>query len=195
MAGYTAIAEAGQAIVALLRREMTPEPVSKPELIGLGSPFEPEDFQLTVHLLHLEESAEGRQGFIQEGRNSQRMAPLQLKLTYLVTAHSKAPVTNRAEDEYRILGRAVQALRDNPAIDSGVLSGSLAQSGEALLVSISKLTMEALQRMWNSNSKPYKASFAVNCTVSIESTRTRTAGRVGQISVTLDEKSAGRDAR
>ena len=189
MAGYTAIAEAGQAIVALLRREMTPEPVSKPELIGLGSPFEPEDFQLTVHLLHLEESAEGRQGFIQEGRNTQRM------LTYLVTAHSKAPVTNRAEDEYRILGRAVQALRDNPAIDSGVLSGSLAQSGEALLVSISKLTMEALQRMWNSNSKPYKASFAVNCTVSIESTRTRTAGRVGQISVTLDEKSAGRDAR
>lgn len=105
MAGYTAIAEAGQAIVALLRREMTPEPVSKPEQIGLGSPFEPEDFQLTVHLLHLEESAEGRQGFIQEGRNTQRMAPLQLKLTYLVTAHSKAPVTNRAEDEYRILGR------------------------------------------------------------------------------------------
>lgn len=42
MAGYTAIAEAGQAIVALLRREMTPEPVSKPELIGLGSPFEPD---------------------------------------------------------------------------------------------------------------------------------------------------------
>ena len=35
MAGYTAIAEAGQAIVALLRREMTPEPVGKPDLIGL----------------------------------------------------------------------------------------------------------------------------------------------------------------
>ena len=86
MAGYTAIAEAGQAIVALLRREMTPEPVSKPELIGLGSPFEPEDFQLTVHLLHLEESAEGRQGFIQEGRNTQRMAPLQLKLCLLYTS-------------------------------------------------------------------------------------------------------------
>lgn len=55
MAGYTAISEVGNSLVELLRREMTPEPVSKPELIGLCSPYEPEDFQLTVFLFHCEQ--------------------------------------------------------------------------------------------------------------------------------------------
>ena len=54
MAEYTAIFEAAEAVAELLRREMTPEPISKPELIGLCTPFEPEDFQLTVYLYALE---------------------------------------------------------------------------------------------------------------------------------------------
>ena len=64
MAEYTALYEAAQAVVELLRQEMTPEPISKPELIGLCAPQEPEDFQLTVHLYHLEEEAHKYTGFV-----------------------------------------------------------------------------------------------------------------------------------
>lgn len=107
MAGYTAISEVGNSLVELLRREMTPEPVSKPELIGLCSPYEPEDFQLTVFLFHCEQENQAQPGFVQESRDVQRKAPLRLRLNFLITPHSKAPVQNRAADELRILGRAM----------------------------------------------------------------------------------------
>jgi len=176
------------AIVELLRSQMTPEPISKPELIGLCSPYEPEDYQLTVYLYHIEQSAETRAGYVQEGKTHQRLAPLTLNLNFLITAHSKAPVQNRAQDEYRIIGRAIQVIRDTPVLTGSLLSGSLAESGAPLRVSVSKLSLEQLQKIWNSNQKPYKLSFAVQCTVEIESNVTRTVGRVGEITITLDEK-------
>lgn len=189
MPAYTAIAEAGMAIVELLRSQMTPEPISKPELIGLCLPYEPEDYQLTVSLYHLEPSAESQAGFVREGKTLQRMAPLTLNLNFLVTAHSKAPVQNRAQDEYRIIGRALQVFRDIPEISGNLLTASLAETGEPLRVSTSKLSLEQLEKIWNSTTKPYKLSFAVQCTVGIESNRTRMVGRVGDISITLDESS------
>lgn len=89
MPAYTAIAEAGMAIVELLRSQMTPEPISKPELIGLCLPYEPEDYQLTVYLYHIEQSAESQAGYVREGKTLQRLAPLTLNLNFLITAHSK----------------------------------------------------------------------------------------------------------
>jgi len=188
MPAYTAIAEAGMAIVELLRSQMTPEPISKPELIGLCLPYEPEDYQLTVYLYHIEQSAESQAGYVREGKTLQRLAPLTLNLNFLITAHSKAPVQNRAQDEYRIIGRAMQVIRDTPLITGDLLGASLAESGALLRVSISKLSLEQLQKIWNHTQKPYKLSFAVQCTVEIESHRTRVVGRVGDITITLDER-------
>lgn len=52
-----------------------------------------------------------------------------------------------------------------------------------------KMNLEQLQKIWNLSSKPYKLSFAVQCSVAIDSTRTRTVGRVKDVELTLDEKS------
>ena len=193
MAEYTALYEAAQAVVELLRQEMTPAPISKPELIGLCAPQEPEDFQLTVHLYHLEEEAHRRDsghGFVQEGRESQRFAPLQLNLHLLITAHSKAPVLTRAADEYRILGRAVQVVRDHPDL-AAYLTGSLAASGEPVHLMLEKgLQADQLQRLWGGGNKPYKLSFGclVN-TVLIDSERVRSVARVKQIRIQTEDSS------
>lgn len=54
MTEYTAIYEAGESLAALLRSELTPEPVAKKEHIGLCEPQSPEDFQLTIWIYNIE---------------------------------------------------------------------------------------------------------------------------------------------
>ena len=193
MAEYTAIFEAAEAVAELLRREMTPEPISKPELIGLCAPYEPEDFQLTVYLYAMEEEPPGRDpahGFVQEGRQTQRMAPLALNLHLALTAHSKAPVQTRAADEYRILGRAMQVVRDHPDL-APYCGGSLAASGQPVRLSLEddRERQEALQRAWSGSNKPYKLSFSCRVeTVLLDSERVRSVARVRHIRIETEEK-------
>ena len=193
MAEYTALYEAAQAVVELLRQEMTPEPISKPELIGMCAPYEPEDFQLTVYLYSMEEDTPGREpayGFVQEGRQTQRMAPLALNLHLILTAHSKAPILTRAADEYRILGRALQVVRDHPDL-APYATGSLAASGQPVRLTLEKaLPQDALQRVWSGSNKPYKLSFG--CLVQavyIDSERVRTVARVRHIRIETEDTS------
>ena len=54
MTDYTAIYEAAESLCALLRSELTPEPVAKKENIGLCEPQSPKDFQLTVWIYNVE---------------------------------------------------------------------------------------------------------------------------------------------
>lgn len=189
MADYTVIYEAGQALVELLQRHMTPEPISKPELIGLCAPYEPEDYQLTIHLYHVEDGTiMGAAPYRQESRDVQRAAPLPLKLSYLITAHSKAPVQTRAADEYRIIGRVMQLLRDNSRLSGESLSGSLRESGAEIHVDMLRTTYEQMLQIWNSNTKPYKLSLA--CQISaleLDSNRIRRYGRVKDIRIDVEE--------
>ena len=57
MADYTALMEAGTALVEMLRDNLTPEPLGDRELIALCSPHENENNQLTLYLYHLEEES------------------------------------------------------------------------------------------------------------------------------------------
>jgi len=189
MADYTVLYEASQAIVELLRRNMSPEPISKPELIGLCTPYEPEDYQLTVHLYHVEDGTlMGTAPFRQESYGTQRATPLPLKLSYLITAHSKAPVQSRAADEYRIIGRVMQIMRDNSRLSGDLLPGSLREGEEPVHLDILRTTYEQMLQIWNSNTKPYKLSLACQLTaLNLESNRTRSYGRVRDIQIEVGE--------
>ena len=117
MADYTALVEAGNALVEMLRDNLTPEPLGNRELIALCSPHESENNQLTLYLYQIEEENPNMtSGYYQVDRDTQRIRPAQFALRYLVTAHSKAPAQLREADQHRIVGAAVQALRDNPVI-------------------------------------------------------------------------------
>lgn len=188
MADYTAIVEAGNAIVELLRDNLTPEPLGNRELIALCSPHESENNQLTLYLYHIEEENQNMtSGFYQVDQNTQRRAPAQFILRYLVTAHSKAPVQLRQADQHRIIGAAIQTLRDNPVVPQRYLSGSLDEEHAQIHLAIEKVPLEQLLKIWNNTSKEYKMSFVLMVTgVTIASRRKRQITRITDFEVSVN---------
>ena len=190
MADYTALTEAGTALVELLRENLTPEPLGNRELINLCSPHESENNQLTLFLYHIEEDAQGNSaGYYSVDSATERMRPAQYTLHFLMTPHSKAPMQLREADRYRIMGAALQTLRDNPVIPQSCLSGSLAAEKARLHILLDRVNMEQLLKIWNNTSKDYKLSAVVSVTgVTIESRRSRSVTRVKEVIIGTDEK-------
>ena len=190
MADYTAIFEAGSALVELLRDRLTPDPISKPEMISLCSPHESENNMLTVWMYHMEEeSRSGSMAFMSAGPGREQMAAADISAYYLLTAHSKAPQQVRQADQYRILGAAFQAVRDEPVIEAAYLSGSLARTQAELHVSVERPGFDQMIKIWNNTSSAFKPSIAVKITgISIDSARSRTVSRVTDIRMDVEQK-------
>ena len=185
MADYTAFVEAGEALAELLRRELTPEPINDRELISLATPFEAENNQLTLYLFQVDEDLQGGfTGFQQETLNTQRMQAAKFQLTYLITAHSKAPVHMKESDQQRIIGKVVQVIKDHPTIPPEYLSGSMAGSGVALTLNLERPNFEQMMKIWNNTAVPYKLSVVCKVGgVTIDSKRTRYTPRVTDVSI------------
>lgn len=193
MADYTALVEAGSALVEMLRENLTPEPISNRELISLCSPHESENNQLTLYLYQVEEDTQGAQsGYYQVSREVERVRPTRYNLRFLVTAHSKAPAQLKEADQYRMVGAALQVLRDHPIIDQEYLSGSLAEQNAQIHVVLEKTTQDQLLKIWNNTSTAYKLSFVVLLTgVEIDSKRERRFTRVTDVSIDTQQKPGG----
>lgn len=192
MADYTALVEAGTALTELMRDNLTPEPIGNRELISLCSPHENENNQLTLYLYQIEEDTQAAQGgYVQVGRDLQRMPPSRFNLRYLVTAHSKAPVQLREADKHRMVGAALQLLKDHPVIDRNYLSGSLAEQDAELHVVLEKTNLDQMIKIWNNTASPLKLSFVVLLTgVTIDSKRERRVGRVTEVEISTERKNA-----
>ncbi len=190
MADYTALTEAGSALVELLRENLTPEPIGNRELINLCSPHESGNNQLTLYLYQIEEDSQGVvAGYYSVDNETERMRGAQYILHFLLTPHSKAPEQMREADQYKILGAAVQTLRDNPVIPQRLLGGSIAAENAEIHIQIEKTNMEQLLKIWNNTTKDYKASVAVTLTgVNIDSKRTRRVSRVKEVIIGTREK-------
>lgn len=190
MADYTALTEAGTALVDLLRENLTPEPIGNRELINLCSPHESENNQLTLYLYQIEEDSQGvPAGYYSVDSETERMRAAQYNLHFLLTPHSKAPQQMREADQYKILGAAVQTLRDNPVIPQRYLSGSIAEENAQIHIQIERMNMEQLLKIWNNTTKDYKASVVVTLTgVTIDSKRTRRVSRVTEVIIGTKEK-------
>ena len=193
MADYTALVEAGNALVEMLRENLTPEPIGNRELIALCSPHESENSQLTLYLYQVEEDTQGAQsGYYQVSRDTERLRPARYNLRFLVTAHSKAPAQLKEADQYRMVGAALQVLRDHPIIDQAYLSGSLAEQNAQVHVVLEKTTQDQLLKIWNNTSTAYKLSFVVLLTgVEIDSRRERRFTRVTDVSIDTQQKPGG----
>ena len=190
MADYTALVEAGNALVEMLRENLTPEPIGNRELIALCSPHESENNQLTLYLYQVEEDTQGvESGYYQVGQNTERLRPTRYNLRFLVTAHSKAPAQLKEADQYRMVGAALQVLKDHPVIDAQYLSGSLAEQNATIRVVLEKTPQDQLLKIWNNTSTAYKLSFVVLLTgVEIDSRRERRFSRVTDITISTGHK-------
>jgi len=190
MADYTALYEAGSALVELLREQLTPEPISKGELISLCSPHESENNQLTVYLFHMEEDTQsGLSGYYPCSRDMEKMRPTMLTASFLITAHSKAPTQMREADQYRMMGAVIQTVKDMPVLDKRYLGGSLAQSEAELHLSVERPNFDQLIKIWNNNSNAYKLSVVVKVAgIAIDSRRSRKIRRVTDVAIDVEQK-------
>ena len=193
MADYTAIYEAGNALVEYLRDVLTPEPISKKELISLMTPYEPENSQLTVYMYSIEEdpgiAVPG--GYEPTGYDTAGVPATPLQAGFLITAHSNAPAQQREADRLRILGAAIQALKDMPVMDKRYLSGSLARAGVPINVNIDHVSHENILKIWNNNSVPYKTSVVVRLNgIEIDSKRKQKISRVTDVQIGVGHREA-----
>jgi len=125
-------------------------------------------------------------------RDTERIRPSRYNLRYLVTAHSKAPAQLREADKHRLIGAAMQTLKDHPVLDQKYLTGSLAEQQAEIHVVLEKATQDHMIKIWNNTSTPYKLSFIVVLTgVEIDSHRFRKISRVTDVAIDVAGRPRG----
>ncbi|GBG06830.1 hypothetical protein B1748_05535 [Paenibacillus sp. MY03] len=192
MGSYTVIADAGASLLKLLREEMTPDPVSRPELIGMASPADKGDLNISVYICAVRENNESRRTEMLIEGDMLRYPPRSIDLECLITAHSSADILTRTLDEHRLLGKVAQILHDNSVLRGPMLEGTLADSDAGLKISPLPYGTEDLTRLWQFGDAPYKLSLAYRIgPVHLDSNRVKPAARVVERRITLREKERG----
>lgn len=188
MSYYTVISDVGRSIVQLLREQMSPEPVTHPELIGLSTPWDQGNYAVTLFLYQVKEHQEGRRTtMINRGETAQQFPPLVLNLHFLLTVHSKSDPVTRSIDEHRMIGRAMQVLYDNSIVDPSLLQGSLADTDAEIRIMLEDLPLERLQAFFSNGSYKLSLSYAVG-PIYVGSTRTKTVKRVKERTFVSEHK-------
>jgi Pvc16 N-terminal domain len=179
---YTAISDVSETLLQILREQLVPEPVKKNVSIGVCSPADKGDFQLTLYLYNIEQSGEYRVTKMKElPDGNQQYPPLGFNLYYLLTAYSTGDIQNKAMDEHKILGRAIQVFYDNPILKGAQLKGALNGSEQEIRVEIKNLTYDEMMRIWHFDSVPYNLSIAYRVgPVMVDSKRIKETKRVVQ---------------
>ncbi len=189
MAGYTVIADVGNALVALLREKMVPEVIQNPESIGLCSPEEKGDFLLGVYLYDIRESQEVRRsGMVSVSPAQQRYPSRYLSLYYMLTVFFNGNPKYRASEEQKILGRALQVLTDYSILDPSTLKPISQGRGQGIQIEFSDLSQEEKIKIWTVPNKavPLSLFFQVG-PVELQSDKTKEVKRVKDVDFALKE--------
>lgn len=189
MGSYTVIAETGNALVRLLRRELVPEIIQNADAIGLATPADRGDLVLCVHLYDVSESEEYRQsGMISDGVNRQKYPPVYLTLSYMITAFSASDVKFRSEEEQRIMGRVMQVLRDFSILNSETMEFMAGRDQYGIRLEMRKVEQEEKQKLWNFPNLASKPSLYYKVgPIPLESARTKEIQRVGSMEFRVEE--------
>lgn len=192
MGGYTVIADLGASLLRLLRDHLTPDPVPRPDQIGMASPRDAGDLALSLFLYNVKENGESRRtGMIDRGGVLQ-YPPQALDFYFIMTAHSNADRLTRSLDEHRILGRAMQVLYDNGVLSGPYLEGTLAEGGSPIRLALMSLEGDELMKLWQFGDLPYKLSVVYRVgPVMLDSNRVKSVSRVVERHIVLEEKGGG----
>lgn len=192
MGGYTVIADLEASLLRLLRDHLTPDPVPRPDLIGMASPRDAGDLALSLFLFNVKENGEARRtGMVDRGGVLQ-YPPQALDFYFMMTAHSNADRLTKSLDEHRILGRAMQVLYDNAVLSGPYLEGTLAESGSAIRLTLMSMEGEELMKLWQFGDLPYKLSVVYRVgPVMLDSNRVKAVSRVVERHIVLEEKGGG----
>ncbi len=189
MAGYTIIADIGNAIVKLLRDYLVPGIIINTENIGLCTPSDRGDIILGVNLYDIKESQDIIPGDMQaKGTRQLKYPSTFFNLYYMITAYSNSDIKFRAAEEYKIIGRVLQVLKDHPTFTAEQLGGELASSQFAPRIELLQLENDEKMKLWNIPNMPYRLSlFYKVYPVEIESDRVKEVTRVVDAAFTVKE--------
>ena len=184
------IVDVDNALLNLLRENLTPEVIQNPDAIGLCSPDEKGDMLLGLHLYDIRENEEVRVNErinLEAGR--QKNPPAYFTLCYMITAYSSADIKFRAGEDHKILNRVLQTFHENPILDASTYAPTMKAEEMNLRIHIANLSTEEKQRMWNFPNHPYRASlFYRVAPVEVESGRTREVSRVLDVDFAVEEQ-------
>jgi hypothetical protein len=103
-----------------------------------------------------------------------RFPPLTLNFFYLVT-----PLTNSALNDYKLLGKTMQAFYDNAIIRGSDLHGLLGDNSEEIRLSLNSASLEDMTKLWCAFLRPYRLSVSYEVrAVIVDSERTTRVERV-----------------
>ena len=193
MGRYTVIADVGNAIVKLLRKEMVPDTIQNPDAIGLCSPADRGDFTVGIHLYDIRASEEIRANtMVEKGIGQLQYPPSYVNLYYMITVCSTGDVKFRSGEEQKVLGRIIQTLSDYACLDRDTLEPVLSRKPLDAVIQMQNLELEDKMRIYSVPNAGYKLSlFYKVAPVEIESTRSRRVSRVTDMDIRIDEKPAG----
>lgn len=189
MSDYTVIAEAGNALVRLLRKELVPDFIRNAADIGLVSPADRGDMTVCVHLYDVSESETYRvSGMISDGAERQKFPPIYLTLSYMITIFSAGDVKFRSVEEQRILGKVAQVLRDCPILNLDTMEFGMGGGEEQIRIEMLRVDLDEKVKAWSFPNLAAKPSLFYRMDpVALESARTKNVRRVQEIEFKRDD--------
>lgn len=175
MAKYSIIADIGKGIVNMLRDQLVPEPIDKPEYIGICEPRSRGGYVVGIHPYDIKEDLTGQN---QEPKTladgSIQDPPALLELYYMISVSSKAEMDTKATDEARIIGKIIQVMNDNTQIPDRYMPQTTEYPREIVPISSLPLEMEEKVKVWTMFGESYKLSvFYVIGPIAIDSQKIR----------------------
>lgn len=169
LAKYTIIAEVGKALTNMLRDKLVPEPIDKPEKIGICEPKSRGDYTVGIHPYDIKEDLTSQKRApikLPDGREQD--PPSLLELYYMISVSSKSEIEVKAAEESRIIGKIIQTFKDNQTIPTEYLNSDSVI--DAIPISMIPLEMEEKVKIWTMFGESYKLSvFYIVGPVSIDS--------------------------
>ncbi|MEG1774496.1 MAG: DUF4255 domain-containing protein [Oscillospiraceae bacterium] len=190
MADFSIISDVSAALVKTLREALCPEPVQSPESIKLASPADKNaDFQLGLFLYDLREMSEYRSSAQLRGADNRKtLPPRPLTLCYMLFLNSKAQIAAGAEAEQRILGRALQALSDQPMVSIAAAHPFGERADDDASLTFLNLSFEDKSKIWSTLSVPYQLGVFFNVSpVLLASAHSQPIVRVTDVEFTLNQ--------
>ena len=157
MAKYTIISDVGKALTNILRDKLVPEPIDKPEKIGICEPKDRGNFIVGIHPYDIQEDLTSQKKPPIKLPDGQEMDPPSLmELYYMISVSSKSEIEVRSAEESRIIGKIIQVFKDNQAIPSKYLESN--STIESIPISMIPLEMEEKVKIWTMFGESYKLS-------------------------------------
>jgi hypothetical protein len=176
MSNYTALAEVGESLAAVLWQEIQLDPVVNTLIdtenkISLKSPADLANdvsVRLSIYLYRVVEDPYAKNQFPAYGNGAQsRKCPLTLDLFYLIT-----PLVGEPRDQQIVLGKVMQVLYDRAILEGADLVGSLATANEPLRAILNPVSLEETARVWQALELSYRLSVCYVVRVAlVDSTR------------------------